>query len=125
MTGAQNHYGTGKALKVAPSLVLRILADLDTGEATPEALEGYRAALHRHADQAAVAVGVLVAVCGIKECHACEVIGYPECQDCGPAIRGVRKQSDSIAEYEKLVRDSLRRLRAMHLRAEFRRRWPG
>lgn len=125
MTGAQNHYGTGKPLRVAPSVVLRILSDLDTGASDPEAVELYRAALHRNTEQAAVAVGVLVRVCGIKACHACEIIGYPECQDCTPAIRRSRREAESVAEYEILVRDSLRRIRAMHLRAEFRRRWPG
>jgi hypothetical protein len=124
MGGAQNHYGTGKPLKVAPSIVLRILADLDTGGCTPEDLKSYRASLHRHRDQAAVAVGVLVKVCGIKPCHACEVLGYAECEACGPAIRGIGRHGEAINEYEKLVRFAFRRMRAVRLQTELRNGWP-
>jgi hypothetical protein len=124
MSGAQNHYGTGQPLTVAPSVVLRIMSDLETGASDPEAVELYRAMLHRNPEQAGVAVGVLVRVCSIRECHACEVIGYPECIDCTPAIRRSAREAEAVAEFEILVRDSLRRIRSMQLRAEFRRRWP-
>jgi hypothetical protein len=124
MGGAQNHYGTGRPLNIAPSVVVRILADLDTGGCTAEALQSYRASLHRHRDQAAIAVGVLVKVCGIRECHACEVLGYGECEACGPAIRGIERHREAITEYEKLIRGALRRLRAFRLQNELRRQLP-
>lgn len=94
------------AWQPSPREVVEALASLDVGRVTPSAVIGWKGKLRTHPDEAALSLWVLVIVCRIEPCSACDALGLPRCHDCLGYLKSCPVEDENLQETVQLVRET-------------------